>query len=271
MAASAASSVVSSVYTPDELKKQMKTHNKMLMRGKAKPIGIIERLIVRLYGKADGQHELIRQKEDTWSSAFINQEHNSLGEHCDKVWGQLQITNAGLLYRLGTLVEKLQEYKIEYEDIDNELAHAEQNGLELGAVRKRGEENLPESQIKARRARELVKTLSPLKAKKAGMEEQIRKAFDEAVEIRNLIIENANAARHVCDRITNHTRQRIDTYWRAAMTTHPKSADMPAYIEFEFDSEAEKTYFDHHNELIKEADKELSETEQNILKKKEDE
>jgi len=46
---------------------------------------------------------------------------------------------------------------------------------------------------------------------------------------------------------------------------------MPAYIEFEFDSEAEKTYFDHHNELIKEADKELSETEQNILKKKEDE
>lgn len=231
---------------------------KMLIRGKTPGIKLFEKWQLVRQGRKDGASDLVRPVSGKeWSSTFISRESNSLSEYCDKVWGLLQIDNLELLCRLGELAEDMEESARQIAEINERIETMTEAQTGETISRKRGEEALSEGQIKERRARERAKRLAPLYRKKSRLEERISEGFEEASILRNRMIENCNSARMVCERIKEHTCQRIDVYWHAAMLSSPTSKDMPVVPAVELSPKAEETYFRNHGTLLRETDERL--------------
>lgn len=226
-----------------------------LDKGKVKNIGIIENIRLKLAGRSDGAEGFPRCSEDgQWRYSFIDKEVNAYEEFCSRMWGSLQIETESDYTRMGELIDSIGHLQAESEKAKESLSDQSEKDVVL-SVRKKGEDRLTESQAKARRARERNKRLAPARNKISELESKIAAQTEELLELKNAVDEASNTNRMICNRLKDHTLQRIDVYWNNALRKHPDALIMPTvpYVDMTYD--AERVFITPHLELLQRADK----------------
>ena len=233
---------------------------RLLARGKARRIGWLEAIPLKLAGHRDGTRGLPK-KDDAgeWASAVLSRESHSFKEFCDRTWGRLQIDLAERFSRLGYLTEEAGRLENRLEEIQQELEKAEGTTTSDSLTeRHKGEELLSENQIKHRRARENDRRLQPYRSARQMIEIKLRECLQEAIAIRSEITEANNAARLICERVMDHTRQRLDVYWQSAIDSHPEGGRLPAVPSVRLVPEAEIVYFQQHRPFLEDTAEKIS-------------
>lgn len=226
-----------------------------LDKGKIKNIGIIENIRLKLAGNSDGARGFPRPMDDgKWRSSFIDKEVNAYEEFCSRMWGSLQIEAESDFTRIGELIDSINHLWVELNKAKDNLTEHSKDDQTL-SVRKKGEEKLTESQVKARRSRERNKRLAPARGKVSSLESKIAIQIEEFLELKNYVDEASNTTRMICNRLKDHTLQRIDVYWSYALRKHPDAMKMPTIPHVDLSCDAEKVYMTPHKDLIQKADK----------------
>ena len=183
--------------------KMRKQRYKKVNNGKGKKIGSFEAICLKIRGFCDGRKGFPRQTDSNdWYSPFMNQEVNSFGEFCSHTWGSLQIENEGEYARLEELMDGIRQKKglLEMAKADLAVAATRENDSEF--ARKKGEDNLTDAQIQARRKAEREKKLAPLKSKVAGLEQELKSTEEAFSVLHSKLIEYYNTTRLICHRVT---------------------------------------------------------------------
>jgi len=216
---------------------------KELRKGKTKGLYIYEIIHMFLLGIVDGKKGVPKENEEgIWVSSIINKQKNEYEEYCDKKWGYIQIELKDFHEHCDILMKEIPL-------IGNklEIAREQEKKYEPAVFeRKRGEENLSDNQIIARRKREETKRKTKNHAEVAKLEEELSSKYYELLKEHNHIVETTNGVRMICERVMKHTNQRLDVYWRAVLRVHPDKEHMPMVVTELKESQAEKTYFLHH-------------------------
>ena len=234
--------------------KMRKQRYKKVNTGKGKKVGLFESIGLKIKGFCDGRKGFPRQTDkDNWYSPFMNQEVNSFEEFCSHTWGNLQIENEGEYARLEKLMDGICQKRVLLEAARTDLAVAIKRENELGSVRKRGEDNLTDAQVRVRRKAEKDKKLAPVKSKVAGLEQELKDDEETFSDLHSKLGEDDNTTRLICHRVRNHVLMRLDVYWNSALRCHPDGASMPVVSALELEDEAEEAYLRPHKELMKRA------------------
>lgn len=220
-----------------------------LRRDRAKRLGPVESLHMRLLGRADGMLGLPREQANhVCTSPLIQKELNAQQEYRERVWGAAQIDLEPFHMRCESLLTVIAAQNRKLEAAQGRFTVIDANAL---SARKRGEEALSNEQIAARRRRELDRENAKVRAEVLEIEQTAETYYEELSVIHCFIAESENTAKLTCERMMDHTRQRIDAYWRAAMKVHPSCAEMPALPMLSRECEAEAAYMDRHGRLNK--------------------
>ena len=213
-----------------------------LKKGKTKGLHFFEIIYIFLMGLKDGRHGVPKINENkAWISSLMNKEKNEFEEYCDKKWGYLQII-------LGEDHKKCDVLMKEIPLLGKKLESArekEKRFEPISIVRKRGEEELSDNQVLARRKREEAKKLAINHAEVARLEEELSNKYHELAEIHHHIVETTNMVRMICERV-KHTNQLLDVYWRAVLRVHPEKDVMPMVVAELSKPQAEETYLMQH-------------------------
>ena len=230
-------------------------HIRLLAHGRARRVGWLEAIPLKLSGHKDGSRGLPK-KDDSgkWTSAVMSREIHSFKEFCDRTWGRLQIDLEEHFSRLGYLEGEAERLGKRLEEIQKELERVEGTTTSVSITeRHRGEELLSENQIKNRRIRENAKRLQPYRSAKQKLQTELRECLQEAIAIRSEITEANHAARLICERVMDHTRQRIDVYWDAALDSHSEREKIPVIPSVRLIPEAEFIYYQQHRTFLEDA------------------
>lgn len=234
--------------------KMRKQRYKKVNNGKGKKVGSFESICLKIRGFCDGRKGFPRQTDSNdWYSPFMNQEVNSFGEFCSYTWGSLQIENEGEYASLEELMDGIRQKKGLLELAKADLAVAAKRENDLESARKKGEDNLTDAQIRARRKAEKEKKLAPLKSKKAGLEQELKNVEEAFSALHSKLVEDDNTTRLICRRVRDHILMRLDVYWNSALRRHPDGASMPVVPAIELENEAEEAYLSLHKVLMKRA------------------
>lgn len=234
--------------------KMRKQRYKKVNNGKGKKVGSFEFIFLKIRGFCDGRKGFPRQTDSSdWYSPFMDQEVNSFGEFCSHTWGSLQIENEGEYVRLEKLMDSIRQTKGLIEMARADLAVAVKREGDLESARKKGEYNLTDAQIRARRKAEKEKKLVPVKKKMAGLEQELKNAEEEFSALHSKLVEDDNTTRLICHRVRDHILIRLDVYWNSALRRHPDGASMPVVPVIELKDEAEEAYLSLHKVLMKRA------------------
>ena len=214
----------------------------------SKSLGLLEKGILSIEGQLDSKHQLIKKVGNTWTSPFVIKEVDSLQEYCAKAWGALQNDNTYLLAKAKYLMVDIERCSKRIKKIEDEIENVKKR-TSL-AARKRGEEDLSESVVTARRTKELNRELMPLKSLQDHLEKQIHNNFDAVNAIANALNEFRNTTMIICEKVSEHSRQRIDYYWRSVLFARPDDTELPVMPEYEIPSKYEEFFVKRHNELL---------------------
>ena len=237
----------------------IETQTHVLEKGKTRNIGWFESIPLRIAGRRDGRNGLPREDQTgNWYSAILSREVHSYKEFCDRVWGKLQIDIAEHFARLGYLLDNLKQLESDLDEYRNQLNVMEKMDPEDKLSRRKGEEMLSESQITARRTKEHLRKLQPIKNTIQSLEAEFTESLQEATLLKNAIKEANNGARIICERVMDHTRLRVDVYWNAAFARHPENSRMPVIPVIQLIPDAEIVYFSQHKTFLDEAEKTIS-------------
>lgn len=121
------------------------------------------------------------------------------------------------------------------------------------SARRKGEDNLTDAQIRARRKAEKEKKLGPVKKKVASLEQELKNSEEAFSALYSKLVEDDNTTRLICHRVRNHILMRLDVYWNSALRRHPDGASMPVVPVIELEDEAEEAYLSLHKVLMKRA------------------
>lgn len=234
--------------------KMRKQRYKKVNNGKGKKIAFFEAICLKIRGFCDGRKGFPRQNDSNdWYSPFTNQEANSFGEFCSHTWSSLQIENEGEYARLEELMDGIRQKKgfLEMAKADLAVAATKENDSEF--ARKKGEDNLTDAQIRARRKAEKEKKLAPVKKKVAGLEQELKNEEEAFSALHSKLVEDDNTTRLICHRVRDHILMRLDVYWNSALRRHPDGASMPVVPVIELKDEAEEAYLSLHKVLMKRA------------------
>ena len=199
-----------------------------LRKGKAKGLGLLETIHMNYLGKKDGKQGIPKENDEgEWISSVMNKEKNEYEEYCGKIWGMIS----------EVLEEKYKKCAV----LDNEISllgkkldaarAANKNAAPLtNFARKRGEEDLADSQIIARGKREEEKRMSALRAKVERLEDELSSKYMELAELQHYAEELTKLARMICERVMSHINQRLDIYWRAVLKFHAERDGMPMVV-----------------------------------------
>ena len=218
--------------------------SRQLMQGKTERLGFFETLHMKLLGRADGRLGIPRPAESgAWTSSLILKEIDAYEEHCEKIWGDLQLRLHESYSRREGLLDLLLRLRAEIK------AEKEREEAVLPPdAKKHGEEDLPAELIRARRKREADRVRARKQEKLAALRAQYTTALGELSDLHRSILEADYGARHACQRIMSHTLRRIEVYWRSALRVHPEGAGMPAGIGPLAAPRAETAYFTDHRQ-----------------------
>lgn len=234
--------------------KMRKQRHKKVNTGKGRRVGFFETISLKIKGFCDGRKGFPRKTDDKdWYSPFMNQEVNSFEEFCSHTWGSLQIENEGEYARLEELVDGIRQKKGLLETARADLAVAVKRENDSEAARKRGEDKLTDTQVRARRKAEKEKKLAPVKSKVAGLEQELKDAEEAFSDLHSKLVEDDNTTRLICHRVRDHILMRLDVYWNSALRHHTEGVSMPVVPMIELKDEAEEAYLRPHKELMKRA------------------
>ena len=234
--------------------KMRKQRYKKVNNGKGKKIGSFEAICLKIRGFCDGRKGFPRQTDkNDWFSPFMNQEVNSFEEFCSHTWGSLQIENEGEYAHLEELMDGIRQKKRLLEAAKADFAVAVKRENDSESARKKGEDNLTDAQIRARRKAEKEKKLAPVKKKVAGLEQELKNAEEAFSALHSKLVEDDNTTRLICHRVRDHILMRLDVYWNSALRRHPDGASMPVVPVIELEDEAEEAYLSLHKILMKRA------------------
>ena len=234
--------------------KMRKQRYKKVNNGKGKKIGSFEAICLKIRGFCDGHKGFPRQTDSNdWYSPFMNQEANSFEEFCSHTWGSLQIENEGEYARLEELMYDIRQKKGLLEVAKADFTAADKRENDSESARKKGEDNLTDAQIRARRKAEKEKKLAPVKKKVAGLEQELKNAEEAFSALHSKLVEDDNTTRLICHRVRDHILMRLDVYWNSALRRHPDGASMLMVPVMELKDEAEEVYLSLHKILMKRA------------------
>ena len=226
-----------------------------LAGAKVKRIGIVESLKLKIAGYIDGTKGIPNHAEDgQWNSAFINREANTYEEFCSYMWALLQFENEDEFVRLGELIDSVYQKATLLNSAQKDLSIALENEGNKGVIRKKGEDKLNDAQVKARRANEQFTYFIPYRRKISMLEDELKSMMQEVSLLRCRLVEKNNTIIMICNRVKDHTLQRLDIYWNASFQKHPDKVLMPAVPSVKLSSGAEVTYVHSHEMLIQRAD-----------------
>lgn len=211
-------------------------------------IGFFESIHLKINGKRDGKNGFPRLIDNIWYSTFIDSEVNTYSEFSSYIWSTLQIENKEKYIELRKLSKKIEENKKQLKEIRNYLNEINKNKVDL--VRKKGEEQLTDDQIRYRRFSEIEKSLFPIKKKIADIENQLQIDKKIFLGLRAELNEAENTVRGICDCVKNHIVMRIDIYWKEALFFHDDSLKIPVTPSVIFSNEAEKCHIKRHEILM---------------------
>lgn len=228
-----------------QTRKEARRRLRQVQNGRVHYLGPLERLTLSIAGRIDGARSQPREISDgSWSSPLIRKETDALEEHCDRVWGTELVRLEPYHVRIGQLVTDIARLERQLRKSETEDVPVKEEFL---AMRKRGEEQLTDAQVCARRQREYDRRVDAARSRTDAVENTLAAHYLELAKLHSIVTDAENEARLCCERVTNHTKQRIDAYWRAALRTHPEQQRMPAYLLPLPETNAERTYFQLHS------------------------
>lgn len=224
-----------------------------LNKGTIHHIGILEAAGLKLAGQRDGNQGLPRQTEDgSWTSAFVRREADGYEEFCSRMWSMLQLEAEQAFARLNELTSAIPLTRQYIAEAEESLVLAQQE--EIHFTRRKGEENLTEDQVHARRKREQEKDLEPVYVRLQQLSDQLEAQTAEVSQLCCKLEEDGNTIRMAVHRVRERTRQRVDIYWNAALRTHPKGMTMPVVPSVPLSNRAEEAYEALHRRITEKAD-----------------
>lgn len=226
-----------------------------LQRGRVKSISLLEHIYLTIQGRRDGKLGLPREDDVcAWNSPILQKELDAQEEKCEKLWGTSQILLQPYYIRTESLLTVIAQLQQKIAERTSLLEAPSEDAL---TARKRGEEHLSEEQVHARRSRETEKRNAGIRAQIKAYRDEMEQHYEELAVIQRYIKESDHTARMTCQRIKDHTRQRIDCYWRAAFRTHPDNNRLPAAPAVLNETSAELTYHSQYEQLDQAIDQAL--------------
>ncbi len=259
-------------YSRTQLNEQLSTMGKYftieLAKGKPYRLQFFELFMLKYAGWKDGKAGLPKQTEaGDWTSARLRKELDAYEEYCDVAWGKLQVDLRWAYMACDSFIDEILRLK---ERCAYEKPPELPTDTPAYHIRKRGEEALSETQVFARRKREAEARLASKRREFSHTQQAIRECYEELSLLHSFILEANHAVSLVCERVMNHTRQRIDVYWRAAYRVHPEKERLPApYAPLRL-SNAEAIYREHHTGTESAIEKLLTSNEQAQAEKTEE-
>ena len=204
-------------------------------------------------GKRDGKKGFPGyDKDGHTASNTIEIEKAAFNECCNEIWSLVQLQEEDnirdmkrLLYRITKLEADLKK--------ETEILTEKKNSVPDFMVRKLGDEALSDAQVINRRQGEFGRWLKVYEDKMEELKKEIMDCTLKADELLTEVTEKQNYTRLKCQMLFDHTRQRIDIYYRAALLKHPERAEMPLTVSVELIPEGEITYLAQHKDFLEEA------------------
>ena len=235
-------------FDPDRF---LEIQNRHLNQGRSKDIGIVERFILSFRGRRDGLNKMPGLNEEgIWTTPVLKQEEARYDEYCDRMWGYDQIRCNDIFVEAETLLDDIRYKSGELEKVRRQKKDLTMELTGVPAYRKRGEEELSDSQVTARRQRENEERIAPYSGKIHTLEEAISQDFADLFRLLNFLIESGNAFRYICDRQKNHTLQRINVYWNMLLKSHPEKEKLPVCLRLDLKAEAEEVFNRQHENVM---------------------
>ena len=232
----------------------MFNQKRMLTKAKIKRLGIAEALYLKAVGAGDGKAGLPKQElSGDWASPYLRKEADAYSEFCHKAWGLTELELSEAYKKTEALLDMVSRKEEILANLQKEKP--EQQNDAYFKERKSGEEDLTDGQVYTRRANENRKRNSSYYGSVKKLEEEIDALYAQLDEQLNHIIETNNGTRLICGRLRDHTKQRIDAYWNAALKVHPMKDKMQATPSPLPESDAELMYTSHHRSLLQIANK----------------
>ena len=220
---------------------------KELQSSSAKRLTLAETLHMAVVGRADGLCGMPREAENgVWTSPFLQREIDAQQEHQKRIWGETQILLEPYHMRTESLLTVIAVQEQELAEKTKELDGTGESG---SPQRKRGEEKLTDGQVQARRKRELDRLKSKVLAEIRNLKNELKSYYEELSLLHRYIEESESTAKLISERVMDHSRQRIDMYWRAAFKVLSNNANMPVLPILPDEVVAEKSYLERHEAL----------------------
>lgn len=220
-----------------------------LNHGRVKPLGFLEKVLLRRAGRKDGERGLpAAADEHTWSSPFLEGEVKGYQKFSAQMWGRLQLATQGTKARICQLTHSnTRELLLSRRA---ELAAAEEAARDGTDQRRQGEEHLPPAQVRRRRERELEQHLLPLMNQILGLEKKLAQEEEELLQLRSVIFELEHTTRLICDHLLQRQSQRVAIYWDAALKAQQGCTTLPVLPDIVFDQTAEERYRNEDDRVL---------------------
>lgn len=229
---------------------------KTLARGKAKHIGFFEAIPLKILGCADGARGMPQNSDGSgWNSAFMNREINAYEEFCSRIWAALQLESEDSYAGMDQLIDSIMHTQVLLEETRRNLSAAAYHEDHAQAVRQNGEDKLTDTQVETRRAKERAKRLAFFQSRIDTLERQLTSYAAEFSRLRTKLTEEDNSTKLICERVMNHTLQRLDVYWSSVLRKHPQKAELPDAPAVRLTFRSEQTYMKQHEALRNKAEK----------------
>lgn len=214
-----------------------------VVQGKAK-MGIFASLGPMIVGTLDGGRGLPRLLDGNWSSPFIVREFDRTEAIIMSTWAEFQSKNEAAFVRLAELADQLEKLERRYSAAVSELSEAKRQAKETAQHlrRKLGEKDLPEQTVYSRRLAENQRSLAPLQQQTEALNAELVATQAEFSALYHGLVEAQLTLKAACQCVAEHTRQRLDCYWSAALKRHPEKAVLPPAPVCDFSQRATEAY-----------------------------
>ena len=153
--------------------------------------------------------------------------------------------------KMNILFDEVVPLRKKLSDAKEQLKKALAEEVDL-SMRKKGEENLAEVQVAARRSREREELLRPLKEDVTKYDKSLSDTIDAIFVSLSQVKESFDSTVKITNRILQHSQRRIDVYWRSAMRHMPELPAMPDVV---FSNKAEQAFAGHYDKVAAKAEK----------------
>ena len=228
-------------------------NKKLLKKYKKNRLGFFETVTLTAAGFLDGLRELpMVDTEGCWLSPFMVKEKDTYDKFCSSIWTDLQMENKDLYAKAEEAADKMNRLEDALKEARKGLHDAVCVEDDIEIVRKKGEDQLTEEQVKRRRKQEKMKRFTPLVNKIKDLEEQVGKEMDKLIKIYPKLSEDIETTKMICDCGKEQMKQRLDVYWNAALYKHPNYASMPTgpCLIPETGCKAQQIYLEKHEKLL---------------------